>query len=218
MVRAFPEQKYVGFDVMMWDALDKVDQLKEALVLAVGGNPNTATTSFRVVSGGMPGRGEEVCQKQELSSIAENAGVCTANKGGGAFAKEKGPANLSMVESMVSAVMSRFKDEPVFIAVICGEKDSECTSLEAVKNLLRDNDEGTIAPIYSCYSTARLSACQDEMLDGLLAAVDAETKINGIIIDASATQQTSQNLHAILAKSMNFDALMEEDHKGAISW
>ncbi|KAL3917939.1 MAG: hypothetical protein SGILL_004477, partial [Bacillariaceae sp.] len=212
-VRAFPEDKYVGFDVMMWDALDNVDGLKDALVLAIGGNPNSSTTSFRVVSGGMPGSGGGVCQKQELSRIAEDIGVCKESDGGdSAVAKKKGQAKAVMIETLLSSMITAIAVDRSLVVVVCGEKDDECASLEAATNILKDNDHGTIAPIFSCSSSTRLSACRNEMLGGLLSAVDTEKRIDSIIVDASASFQTSQSLHRILTDTVNYDALMKDEY------
>lgn len=55
-ITLYSDEKYVAFDLMMWNDLDKSSTIKEALVRSVGGDPNNGSTSaFRVVTEGMSG-------------------------------------------------------------------------------------------------------------------------------------------------------------------
>jgi hypothetical protein len=208
ILRAFPESEYVGFDVMMWDTLENVDEIKQALVLAVGGDPALSTSSFRIVSGGMMGLKDGVCQKQELASIAQNSSMCITNEAYTPLTVEAS-VDIAVVKSFSSTIISNIADGTCLIVIICGNKDKECRSLTTVENFLQKNDQVTIVPLFFCDSL--ISDCQSTMLEQLSAA-SKDKRIDGIIVDALAARQTTQMLHKILADTVHYEALMESNH------
>ncbi|KAL3920449.1 MAG: hypothetical protein SGILL_003260, partial [Bacillariaceae sp.] len=209
--RAISEARYVGFDVMLWEKLDKVDEIKNSLVIGVGGDPKTSTTSFRIVSGGMMGLGDGTCQGQELSNIAERAAVCQAKESMTGISQDS-VFEETLVEKLVSSMLPITEDAPVLLVVLCGNKDADCPSLKAASSLLSQPNHGAILPIFTCDSTVEMSRCQSDMRMDLVSRVSEQKKINSIIVDASAAIETCQLLHKILADTESYEMLLEEKH------
>ena len=54
VARTFPSHKYVAFDVHLWSSFEKHENIKKALIAALG---IRSSSSFRIVAGGMSGVG-----------------------------------------------------------------------------------------------------------------------------------------------------------------
>jgi hypothetical protein len=207
-VRAFPEARYIGFDVMLWDELHKLESLKEALIVGFGGNPETSASSFRIVSGGMSGVSEAVCQAEELTSIANNNEALLCQGIESSF--ENAPASLSIDVTVVSQVVSSMvpQQSPRVLAVLCGEEGTTCASLDTVQ----EDSRNFAVPVYSCNPTLDATACRNSLGDVIQKAVKNNKKLDGVIVDTTAPFESCQVMHKILSKSEIYDALLEDDY------
>jgi spermidine synthase len=66
--RVYKDERYIAFDVAIWEDFNRVDAFNDDLVAAVGGSVQKSTTSLKVVTGGMPVR-RDVCRNSYLATF-----------------------------------------------------------------------------------------------------------------------------------------------------
>ncbi|KAG7340659.1 spermine synthase [Nitzschia inconspicua] len=207
VARPHPESKYIGFDVMLWDELQKLDVLKKELIVGFGGSLKNSSSSFRIVSGGMSGIGDGVCQKETLSTIAaDHRRMLCSSQNSSEGIHTDSLVHAIVVRDVVSSFISN--DSPKVLLILCGDEGTACASLDGASG-----DENTVfLSLYSCSPTLEMNVCQTRLQNLIQDGVAKSAKLDGIIVDASASIQTCQMLHRFLSRGEVYDAMLKEKY------
>ena len=236
-IQLFPDAQYVAFDLMMWGSTThKSEQIKQSLVVAVGGgNLKGSTSSFRVTTGGM------AMSEQEDNSILHNNGFvkkahdyyCGSDSGSGTDNDEPVPAPRDddaddahdqqqqqpfdqsiIIPEMVAGLMNRKNrtTAPPVFAIFCGNEDAEeCTSHMSIENSNSNNftNNMTFHPVYSCESFDDMSDCESTVQQRLLTVVTENKKLDGVILDRSVSLDMGKIIHKVFNQTLNHVRLLE---------
>ena len=205
---SMPEQKYVAFDSHLWSGFEKHKDIKKTL-LEVAGSSSRSSSSFRIIAGGMYGvnswrddqklcgpRFTKLCEQHDLSHEA---------------LVQQSPIDI-ILEEMVDLV----EDDTKLVAVLCGEQTSACRSVDVLQehknvgNVLKLSCQEP-KDINECveYSTERMVACEQHVLNTMNAAVVGEKKLSAIIVDSSANVAIGEVMLAIFnSKTRQRELLM----------
>ncbi|KAL3935557.1 MAG: hypothetical protein SGBAC_008948 [Bacillariaceae sp.] len=184
VVRLDAEHKYCGFDILLWSSFDNFEAVKLALIRAVGGSRDK-TSSFRVVTGGM--FGVSTWKEDDKSHGPQINKFCS---------KDTEPVRAAKSpESLLSVILNESldlvdKDSNFAVAVLCGDEDEPCESVNILKGKKRIS---TMVPFYSCSDPSltedEAEECANTTAKGKLAAgLDDDTlKIKFVVVDPSAS-------------------------------
>lgn len=211
IARPYPPFKYIGFDVMLWDDLDKLESVKQALIVGFGGSLDDSTSSFRIVSSGMSGVSEGVCQKEMLSSIADDheSRLCRGSE----------PTRESYYDNSIQAavihefIASMVSGSSRLLIVLCGEKGTACLSLEAAEK----DHNNVVVPVFSCSSTLDDTSCRTGIRRSILDMVTTSKKVDGIIVDPATNIHTCQLLHTLFLDVDFYGTVLEQKHMALAS-
>jgi len=209
--RVFAENKYIAFDVLLWDSLDLIDTLNEVLIKAVGGNSQESTTSFRFVAGGMSGL--DSCQKDILTQVASEAEalLCQDADNSVAFTSADSAydsAMSSILSDLVTSLMPHHDDEvSSVIGILCGDKTSVCSSLETAKKL--DTLPLEVVPIYACNSFDEMRLCEKEIYEKFKATVTQHKKLDALVMDTTLPFSMGQIIESIFNNPITHNKIME---------
>ena len=77
VVRSWPQHKYFGVDLQLWDKLDQANIAKAALMSSLGGQGETlSTATFRIVTSGMNGINEGI---SKVGPVVPADGICESH-------------------------------------------------------------------------------------------------------------------------------------------
>jgi len=210
-VRLFAEEKYIAFDVLLWNSLDIVDIVNEALIKAVGGNSQKSSSSFRFVTGGMYGL--ESTQRYILAQIAADTekSLCQgdASNVGSADTVSANQNDATLIfHELISSLIPLRKDRSAsVVGILCGDKTSECSSLEIANRI--ESIKVAIVPIYACNPIGDMSICEKETEKSLIAAVKQHKKLDAIVMDANLPFEMGQIVESIFSNKVTHHKIME---------
>jgi hypothetical protein len=214
VVRIFPEHKFIAFDLVLWDGLNQVDSVKEALTLAVGGSIQDSS-SFRFVTGGISAL--ESCEKNVLTQVAVETrdSLC---KGVNSDAHAAEPENVkkksiaTILETLIGSLSPfAIKEHSILpvIAVLCGDKASACSSLDDLQKM--DSIQAQVIPIYACnIPDKNISACETQMKESLQSVVSLYKKLDVVILDAKLPFVIGQIVEKLFRDKVYYSKIMEE--------
>ncbi|CAJ1930997.1 unnamed protein product [Cylindrotheca closterium] len=198
VARVDAENKYCGFDILLWSSFESFEAVKLALIQAVGGSRDK-TSSFRIVTGGM--YGVSTWKEDSKSHGPQIDKFC---------AKDTEPVRAAASpNSLLNVILNESldlvdKDAKFAVAVLCGTKDEACESVEILKG---KKELTSVIPFYACSDSSlsddEAEECANtaakEKLDAEFG--DDEEKIKFFVVDPSAT----------IAMDTVIDLLDEED-------
>jgi spermidine synthase len=140
VARTWPELKYVGFDINLWGAFQKMTNLRSALAEAVG---STALSSYRVVVGGMHGTNTWDDDQNEIGVQFSQKRKC---------AKEAPLGDAEVGEETLQIVLAEsvllLEGKDLVVAVLCGRKGAgDCSSAD---ELSKHPNVKIVIPIWPC--------------------------------------------------------------------
>lgn len=215
--RVFAEQRYVAFDLMLWDSLDRVDVIKQGLVEAVGGSAkNMNTSSFRFVCSGMSGL--EQCQKNVVVQVAAETEelICSTIFESVALSNDvRMTSNDSIMQKILQELvialkppgLSSSKDQVV--GVFCGNRGN-CPSLNTLEALSKSAGNILVVPIRGCGSFDDMPACQEKIDNELRSAVAEHKKFEVLVLDASLPFEMGQIIDKIFSDKVVYGNTLEE--------
>lgn len=213
-VRLFAHEKYIAFDVLLWDTLDRIDHLNEVLLRAVGCDYETSSSSFRFVTGGMYGL--ETSQTDLLTQIAIDTEKLLCQDIISDVAVEDTESlnqgdSTNIVHELVSSLIPRHKNKSASIlGIFCGDKNTECPILNITKKL--DSTMVKVVPIYACDSLEDMHACEIETEVRLKAAVKQHKKLDGLIMDNTLPFVMGQIIESIFSNKVTHYKILESSH------
>ena len=203
--RSLLEHNYCGFDILLWSNFEKTNDIKAALVGAVG---SKSTSSYRIVSGGMFGvsswKDEE--EKRGPESVRTECSNDT---------EDKLPPSEGSVDKKVNGfVLNQFADlitppSGATVLVLCGLKSQPCSSLAA----LQARKEFDLIPVWTCDNLTegvefamdgpqQMFDCQKTLYKFFEHKLTAnEKKSNAIVIDSSLPFPMGQIVHKLFVAS-----------------
>jgi hypothetical protein len=212
--RVFAHEKYIAFDVFIWDDVKQIDEIKNALIEAVGGHLVQSTSSFYFVTAGMFGL--QSPQKNVLAQIAADSqeSFCLADKAGIPAEDDlpegdKGNSMTTVLQDLVSFLKPRSLalSSSSVVGVLCGfEEGITCSSLQDLKNI--KNVE--VAPIFSCESFVDMPTCEKEILEKLQAVTAKHKRFDALVLDSKLPFSMGQILERLLRNKVTYSNLMEE--------
>ena len=207
IARIFPEDAYVAFDIHLWSQFQKHDDIKNALLTAVGGHINGPLSSaYRIVAGGMFGvNGWEEDEQQRGPHVLE---TCSDS--------EHLPVRTDAVKSktmeiVTKELLDRVGGQDIPIAVVCGHDENTCTSLKTLK--LTQNTKN-IAVVKTCSDiddstefsqdgSLRMFSCEKAVIKALRNFVNDNDKVVGIVVDSDAPFTMGQIMLKIMKSRRN---------------
>jgi spermidine synthase/S-adenosylmethionine/arginine decarboxylase-like enzyme len=189
VARTWPEETYCAFDIQLWGAFNKMDDVRNALAKAVGSSSGSLS-SYRIVTGGMRGtKTREEDQKTIGPRITQTRDCDEKTVGVG--------ADVSIDESTVDVALEEslnlMHNKDIVVAVLCGNRKDTCKSLNV---LAKDKNVREVVALYSCpgidsapyldHGLTRMFECEVETLTILLDAVAKTDQLSVFVLDASA--------------------------------
>lgn len=214
--RIFAEQKYIAFDLMLWDCLDRVDSIKQTVVEAVGGTfSDMKTSSFRFVAAGMSGL--EQCQKNVVTQIAAETEESFCKTLSGEENIVVTDLDAAPIKSFMKAALQNLATylkptagvDATAIAVFCGS-NTACPSLEVMNKFASETKNVKVVPMYACESFEDMPACQEQFTDKLGKAVSENKKLDIMVLDASFPFAMGQIIDNVFSNKVTYGNLLEE--------
>ena len=187
VIRSFPEHKYVALDIHLWSNFRKHENIKKALIKAVGSGTGSSS-SFRIVAGGMFGlstwqsdekqRGPEFskdCDRRDEPPIHDNI------------------LQQSTTDIVLKKMMALSDDNRMIVVVVCGEEKETCRSIDLLESIekvlkviplhctgIKDINE------YTKDSTESMLRCEQHITKILKTEVGEGKGLSSIILDPRA--------------------------------
>lgn len=219
------ERAYVGFDIHLWTMTYRIDEVKSALVDAVGSKD---VSSYRIVAGGMHGNSEYWSSQDDSKYIGrpipaqeQEESKNDDAKSGSRLTLDNDVASAIAIEETIQLTMS----DEVTAVVVCGEEsDSEsCISLtvleshEHVKNVI---------PIYECAHSDVASNnkglieifydCEANIVEELTERLQSD-KLQMLVLDGTASHRMHQIFNSIFDTYETREQLLHS-HSIAVTW
>ena len=215
-VRVWPEHKYCALDIHLWSSFNKMEQLRDALVKALGSD-HSSLSSYRIVTGGMKGTSTWDEDHKTIGPLIEQTRSCD----GVDYVKEGDLNSKETGDIVMDEALNLMQGDGALAAVLCGPTREDCKSLDAVSRH-KSIDEVIFIP--TCPELAAASEfsenigdlmvrCEKEVLVALRAAT-SKGGISAIVVDpsapvtmlkiASSIWSSQRNLERLLAKQFTF--------------
>jgi len=210
-VRVWPDQKYCALDIHLWSSFNKMEQLRDALVKALGSDASSLS-SYRIVTGGMKGTSTWDEDHKTIGPLIEQTRSCD----GVNYVKEGDLNSKETNDIILEEALGLLQGDGAVAAVLCGPTKEECKSLDAVSRH-KKIDEVIFIP--TCPELAAASEfsenigdimvhCEKEILVALRAATASKASISAIVVDPSAPVTMLKIASSIWGGQRNFSRLL----------
>mmetsp|Transcript_7834 Transcript_7834/g.19536 ORF Transcript_7834/g.19536 Transcript_7834/m.19536 type:complete len:1438 (-) Transcript_7834:738-5051(-) len=218
--RVYAEKRYIAFDLMLWDSLDRVDAIKSKLVEAVGGTTKDMnTSSFRFVCSGMSGL--EQCQKNVITQVAVETqdSICSSVSEPGSALNNLGMENVDsdmrkiakdLIISLKPATSSSSSNDQT-VAVFCDDQ-KPCPMLRAMEDLASAAGNLVVLPFRACSSFDDMAACQVKVANELRLAVVESKKLDVAVLDTSLPFEMGQIIDKMFSDKVLYGNILEESN------
>jgi len=209
VARTFPDKKYCAFDVQLWGSFSKQDDVKKALIEAVGSKVRGGdSSSYRIVSGGMFGL---ATWKDDQKLSGPKIVKCDEDTTTNLVFDE--PSDLAPAVSAVGESLKLIVDSDFTVLVLCGA-GAECKTADEVKadqspaanvivlkpcaSIVEDGFE------YTADALKRMSDCEVEIWNILDAEVSKiGQRIRAVVLDPTAPQSLAQLVLKMFTSAVN---------------
>jgi len=217
VARTWPAHGYCGIDFHLWSKFDLQNYGKYALLQTLGG---VSSASYRIVAGGMFGvsswtddakkKGPRVtteCADNEIDADSDTADETTLTT-----MVDPQVAKTILEETM--GMIRHDDDDGYVVAIICGERPKDCSSLEVLSSGKASSVVSHVLPLMSCQGLAsdnkhggnsttqplvkKMKNCEKELLTAILGFTTVGKKIRAIVIDPDATYSFVRTAYKIL--------------------
>lgn len=210
-VRVFAEQKYIAFDIHLWDSIDLIDSLKVALISGVGADTNTFT-SFRFVTSGMFGL--QSCPKDVLTGIAVDVQneICSNNTFSPSVnTTNKVSANAFILQEFLTAMLPLVTENPIprVVGVVCGENSVSCESVSTIQKLDPAVD---VVTILGCESFDDMHDCESRIKKQIEAGRGEKGKMDALVLDEKMPFPMAQIIERLFSDKVFHHKMMNWSH------
>ena len=219
VARSNPGYKYCGFDIHLWGSFEKHDDIKRALITAVGSSvQGPSSSSYRIVSGGMFGVST---WREDQKNRGPKLDDCDADA---SDSNSKGPSTAQpspkTVQIALQESLSLVRDgKDLVTLVICGKPGAPCKSVDTLKKV---KSVKTVIPIYNeCFAEggrtmdkaiARVTNCEVKAWKFLQSnVVEKNVNVRAIFVDESAELDFVVVLQAIFKSQLNKRRFLTEN-------
>lgn len=220
--RLFPEKSYIGFDIQLWGNFYLMDKARDQLVESFGGTEE-ATSSFRIVTGGMRSTPTQENDRKKIGPRMVNSRNC----------EEDVPADttttvgksIDLVQGTLEESLHLLEEGAMTAAVLCGAEGETCKSLEV---LSKTEKIKKVIPVYTCASLKESSAqfssdiskkmaeCEVE-ISNTLASDTIDDKISLLVVDDTSQHIMGKPLLGIFTSVWNRKRLFTSNRFVAFS-
>jgi spermidine synthase len=184
---------YIGFEILLWDRVEKIGPLKAKFLQAFGVR---FSSSYNIVVGGIIGGMEKATNEMLdtgldcLKEDQDNTSVLVPLD----------PKNTCMVA--IAETRSLTLSDDISAVVVCGNDEVPCLSLEAMRN---HSNVGSVIEIFECVGInedlERTYECENQMFH-MVQNIIATTQrgINMVVMDGACSIRTYQIWDSILAR------------------
>jgi S-adenosylmethionine/arginine decarboxylase-like enzyme len=200
VARMWPEHNYCAFDINLWGGFHKANQLRSALVEAVG---STSISSYRIVVGGMHGSNTRKEDQEVIGIQFAQKRNCEIDD-----RSDKAVVNQETLNVAVAEALALVDSTQLVVAVACGIKNKDRCPMVDV--LSQHPSVQKVIPLWTCSGLAESS---DELPDfpklhdcekGHVSQIEEEVvskdlKLDMFFFDSSATYAMFQIIHSIFS-------------------
>jgi len=221
---------YLGFDVHLWSQTHRIEEFRNALRDAYGGE---VVSSYKIVVGGMFGtvhRKDDAkhaglpLKSSKSSSDCQNEnqdedGATAADESSGSSSSSSNVLDPDLASAIaIEETVFLTGTDSVIAAVFCGDESESCTSFDALK---RHEGIKDAIPFYGCPSSSNGStemfACERKTIEALVSKLGGAKKLNMFVIDGNASHETYQIVNSIF-DTHDHRELFLGDHSIAVTW
>jgi spermidine synthase/S-adenosylmethionine/arginine decarboxylase-like enzyme len=143
----YPDNSYVGLEVVLWSKIVKHDDVRKALLTAL--DADDKYSSYRVIHGGMLGAKNWMEDINEMGPVNKNLRNCDPEEKATEPQVGEGPIPTDTFDAAVAASLVMLpKKEDKVIAVLCGKKGADpCRTAES---LGKNAKVEMVVAIWSC--------------------------------------------------------------------
>ena len=206
IVQAREQKRYIGFDIKLWSDYEKLETVKAKLIAAVGSKDEKASSSYRIVTGGMFG----ALTSKEACTIPMEALATCDELGESVQAEQVETVADDTSMAVIRKAISKLAVVDPTVAVLCADPESSCSALYAVTGATATKN---IIPMRACSNLANadeMLVCETSTLASLLAS--GTDKIDVIVIDSQTPKEMGQILHKILTLKPRRVQLLQKDY------
>jgi spermidine synthase len=215
VARRWPKEKYCAFDIHLWSRFEKQEDLKKALLLAVGSpGEEKLSSSYRVVTGGM--FGIETWKEDQEKRGPQRTQQCDER----GEPPKRSSADANTIDTVLKESIALVGNvTEIVVAVVCGKRTESCDSLDTLAQI---GTVGKVVPIYTCDimedtneymedGLERMKECQAAISAQLEGEVADGKKIRVLLLDAKSSFAMSQIVHKICRTKTTFGKLFGND-------
>jgi len=217
IARIWPEFQYVAFDIHLWNKFDDLDEVKHALVTAVGSQvEGKSSSSYRIVASGMrfpdyikaTGKSATSCPCGPSNTAAET-------KDGGTDATELAPVS----DTLLTEGLRLMRDPSASVVVLCGQESRLCSTALALESAGGDRK---VLTLWACPGLVHevdgaendvpsMKKCVAETQALMRNFVNENGKLGGIVIALEAPRLMGQVLLKVLDLAKSRRELLTEN-------
>ena len=213
--RTWPEKKYCAFDIHLWSRFNKHDDIKKALLTAVGSGLGKYSSSYRIVAGGM--FGTTTWKEDERSRGPRYTRECDSDDS--ETVGRTLNAEPSAVATMTSEALALTNETDLQALVICGPASQVC---ESIGTLQQSNRVSNVDVIYTCDSIAghvensregvdQMKRCLEDIKQQFERSHNPDHKIQVVVMDQNVPFAMGQVLHKFLSKEQHRKKYLEKE-------
>jgi spermidine synthase len=201
VARRWPKGKYCAFDIHLWSRFEKQEDLKKALLSAVGRTgKEKVSSSYRIVTGGM--FGVETWKEDQEKRGPRRTQQCDER----GEPPKKSSADANTIDKVLKESIALVGNvTEIVVAVVCGKLTESCDSLDLLAQI---GTVGKVVPIYTCDivedvneymedGLERMKECQAAISAQLEGEVADGKKFRVLLLDAKSSFAMGQVVHKI---------------------
>mmetsp|Transcript_19521 Transcript_19521/g.35395 ORF Transcript_19521/g.35395 Transcript_19521/m.35395 type:complete len:986 (-) Transcript_19521:61-3018(-) len=146
----YPSKSHVGLEVTLWSKIYKHDEIRKALLVALG-SPETAYSSYRVIHGGMLGAQNWKEDVEAVGPVKRTLRECDPAKKAAEPQIGSGPMSSEVFATAVTSSLQMLpKKMDKVVAVVCGIAGTNPCNI--VKTLQKHSKVDKVVALWACPS------------------------------------------------------------------
>jgi len=213
-VRVWPKERYCALDIHLWASFNKMEQIRDAMVKALGSD-NSSLSSYRIVTGGMQDTATWVEDHKTIGPRMKQTRGCD----GVDYVMDGDLSDKSTLHLVLEETLNLVQGDGVLAAVLCGANKDDCSSLDAVSHHSKVEQ---VVYIPACPDLAASSEYSEEVADIMMecekvtlralrtAVSSLDDHIGAFIVDPSAPLSMVKIATSIWSSHSNLDNLLHD--------
>ena len=216
VVRSRPEHHYCALDFQLWHGIGKQEQAMTKLVMALGGNVERATSSFRITTGGMhfPSDVNDKNTQTGNKPVSPTNGLC--DPWNSSVSTASIPLEREHSDTVLNEILDLTQESDPMVFVVCANQSTECPAFDSIMSTSSEPKRPIVFPLWFCNGVEtqqELIRCQQEIQGTIVSHVYMHGKqINGIVIDPNAPREMGQIIHRIFSNNLVRSELLADHY------